>query len=43
MNEAYKNSNFKFSFHERGGVAPIFWADVDIVPERSEWDAIRVG
>jgi hypothetical protein len=27
--------------HERGGVAPAFWADVDIVPERSKWDAIR--
>jgi len=24
-------------------VAPAFWADVDIVPERSEWDAVRVG
>jgi len=21
-------------------VAPAFWADVDIVPERSEWDAV---
>jgi len=25
--------------HGRGGVAPALWADVDIVPERSEWDA----
>ena len=24
-------------------VAPAVWAEVDIVPERSEWDAVRAG
>jgi len=28
---------------ERGGIAPAFWAGVDIVPEHSEWDAVRAG
>jgi hypothetical protein len=32
-----------FAIRERGGMAPVLWADVDIVPERSEWDAVRVG
>jgi hypothetical protein len=26
-----------------GEVAPAFWADVDIVPERSEWDAVHAA
>jgi hypothetical protein len=26
-----------------GGVAPAFWADVDIVPEHREWDAVRAA
>jgi hypothetical protein len=28
---------------EASQVAPALWADVDIVPERSEWDAVRFG
>ena len=28
---------------EQGGIAPVLWADADIVPEHSEWDAVRVG
>ena len=27
----------------RFAVAPALWADVDIVPERSEWDAVYFG
>jgi hypothetical protein len=26
-----------------GGIAPVLWVDVVIVPERSEWDTVRAG
>ncbi len=39
----YSISNAKYAVCERGGVAPAIWADVDIVPECSEWDGVRVG
>jgi hypothetical protein len=29
--------------HGWGEVVPAFWADVDIVPERSEWDAVHAA
>jgi hypothetical protein len=43
LREPHKGVILQVKGRDASQVAPVRWADVDIVPERSEWDAVRAG
>jgi hypothetical protein len=43
LREPHKRVILQFAGGNASQVAPALWADVDIVPERSEWDAVRAA